>query len=111
MRIGCDLVNVTRFAASAQTGGSSFLEKIFTPSELADAPTMDRLAGWFAAKEAVAKAIGRIPTSWQAITIVHEQSGRPIVYVSPDYARVRADVSISHDGDYALACALVTVNQ
>ncbi len=107
MRIGCDLVHIERFIVSMHAGGPLFLEKIFTTSELAGSPNVSHLAGLFAAKEAIAKAVGRAPYSWHAIIIDHEPSGRPVVYLARDYSNAHAEVSISHDGQYACACALI----
>ena len=65
--IGCgiDVVELTRFRQALQRGGAAFLARIFTTREQAYArarrrTTMLHLAGRFAAKEAVIKAVSQI---------------------------------------------------
>lgn len=79
----------------------SMLKKFFDPSELTPA-TPEHLAGIIAAKEAFFKALGIIP-KFREVQIVHEKSGKPRLQVSPKYQNyISADVSISHDKDYAV---------
>jgi holo-[acyl-carrier protein] synthase len=93
-----------------------FLARVFTPQELEDARDSSlHLAGRFAAKEAVAKALGCGigPVSWQEIEIRRGQAGEPVL-VLYGKARQMADdlglttwsVSISHTKEYALAMAV-----
>lgn len=108
MTIGVDVVDVARFRAllARQPG---FAARFFTEEERAycagspDAPL--RLAGTFAAKEAVMKALGLTPApAWaRRIGIVRAGSGRPAAVVE---TQARVSVSISHDGPVAVAVAL-----
>src|SRR5204863_6659841 len=55
-RIGVDAVSVDRIALAVQRSGQGFLDKVYTPAELAYCAGNDeRLAGRWAAKEAVIK--------------------------------------------------------
>lgn len=107
IRIGCDLVYFPSFIASMQQGGDLFLQKIFTLHELAQAHSAQRLAGIFAIKEAVAKALGAVPPAWQHIEVSHVH-GRPRVSVlEPLQVEGVIDVSVAHDGEYVMAHAII----
>lgn len=92
-------------------------KRFFLPSELL-APELSRkdqkisipmehLAGVVAAKEAFFKAIGRVP-KFMDIEIAYEASGRPRLVVAPEWQTFKsADVSISHDNEYATAVVLL----
>ena len=74
--LGVDIVDVDRFQASlVRTPGLA--ERLFTPAERA-AGRAERLAARFAAKEAVAKALGAPPgLSWQDAEIETSEDGAP----------------------------------
>lgn len=100
-KIGVDLVDVSHFQLSIERGGERFLKKIFTESEL-DNSRVEHLAGLFAAKEAITKALSISPGSWQKICITKEKSGRPEVKIE-SFKGSKYDLSISHDGNFAMA--------
>jgi len=105
IRTGIDLARIDRFARLSEN--PRFLRRVFTTSELIDCRPA-HLAGTFAAKEAIIKAVG-IPLAWHALEIVRGPSGRPRVGLTPSdcLSTLQAiDVSISHDGDYAVAVAV-----
>lgn len=121
VKIGCDLVNIKKFKKSAQRGESKFLNKIFSPSELAGSPKMETLAGIFAAKEAVIKALAAEGEprhrrelkagDWHKIEIVKNKNGRPKAKLSESHMKIISnDISISHDGEYAVAIAVFLIN-
>lgn len=110
--IGTDLVKIDRIQRLLLRFGERFTRKIFTPMEIEycseRATPALHFAGRFAAKEAVAKAAYQSgwlnPISWQNIEIQSDEFGRPTVAVGINLSGV-CHVSISHDGDYALAFA------
>ena len=96
-----------------------FKRRAFTPSEIDARRGPDlavRLAGCFAAKEAVLKALGTgwsDGVAWTEVEIVHAPSGAPTVALSGCALEVAAErgvarwlLSLSHDGDYATATAI-----
>ncbi len=113
IKTGCDLVYIPKFKnAVTRNPENNFLARIFTPHELHHNLEINSLAGKFAAKEAVFKALGNLkPGAWHQIEIVNLSSGKPIIkLVDMHHIKiVSSDISISHDGDYALAtcCFLI----
>ncbi len=108
MNLGVDVVDVARFRTMLERS-PGIAARFFTDDERAycDAspdPQL-RLAGTFAAKEAVMKACGLTPApAWaRRIRITREASGRPAATVE---GRAPVSVSISHDGPVAVAVAL-----
>lgn len=103
---GCDLVFIPRFQDRIREGGIAFLERIFLPREYAG-QAVQRLAGIFAAKEAVTKAVRWPSGRWLEIAVEHESSGAPrVVLLSVPASELELSVSIAHEQDYALAFAI-----
>lgn len=104
IKTGCDLVNIARFRQAARRGGAAFLDRVFSPVELSGNVSTESLAGVFAAKEAVVKALGLPADSWHKIEIIKNKEGRPEIKMLERTGRiVSQDLSVSHDGDYVLA--------
>ena len=81
---GIDLAEVPRVRAAIERYGRRFVERIYTPAEIAyvdrKANRYERYAARFAAKEAGMKAIGtgwRHGVRWQDFEVVNLPSGRP----------------------------------
>lgn len=98
MTIGTDIVYIPRFAQRMRTEG--FLEKAFTLEEL-ESKEPEHLAGVLAAKEAYFKALGIIPPRFLDVEVSYLESGQPVIISDKNVS-----VSISHDGDYAVAVVL-----
>lgn len=108
--VGCDIVNIQRFKQSVRRGGVKFLARIFSDHELAGSPSVETLAGMFAAKEAALKALGLKLGEWHNIEVYREADGRPklrLLLLSSGPTDIA--VSISHDGEYALAVICGTI--
>jgi holo-[acyl-carrier protein] synthase len=81
---GVDLAEVPRIRASIERFGSRFVDRIFTPAEIAyverKANRYERYAARFAAKEAGMKAIGtgwKRGVTWQDFEVANLPSGKP----------------------------------
>ena len=109
--IGIDVADIARFEATLQrTPGMR--DRLFTPGERNLA--IQSLAARFAAKEALAKALGA-PSglSWQDAEVVTEPSGRPTLQITGTVA-ARAEqlgveklhLSLSHDAGIASAIVI-----
>jgi holo-[acyl-carrier protein] synthase len=108
VRIGTDLVHVPRLQAQVADLGAAFLDRVFTAAEQREcAGRMDRLAGRWAAKEAVIKAFGWRLADVDLRGIEVTGQGRPEI-VLHGRADTVLDVSLSHEGEYAIAVVLVS---
>lgn len=106
--IGVDVVQVSRFKQQLERT-PALRERLFTPAERG--LNLRSLAARFAAKEAVAKALGApVGMVWQHCQVDIDEAGAPHVNASGTVAEV-ADargvktwhLSMSHDGDLATA--------
>ena len=114
--VGVDIVEVGRIASAIDRWGSRFLEKIFTPTEIAycslKARAAESFAVRFAAKEAFAKAlkVGRV-SIWREVEVVRGESPRPSVLLHGLARQLvgarRVDLSLSHAATHAVAVVLV----
>lgn len=118
--LGTDIVEVSRIAEMMTEHGDHFLERVFTPAEIAHCqPRRDsapHYAGRWAAKEAVMKVLGTGFTSevsWTEIEVQVKPSGQPFILLHGSTQAV-ADrlgideilISISHTSNYATATAI-----
>lgn len=131
IHLGTDIVYIPRIQAALDRFGERFLARIYTGAEQQDCAVKNfdrlnpnqrlnqtsvaRLAGRWAAKEAVVKALG---TGWHGVRytdveIQRSSTGAPQVFLYGTAAELVASwgsclwqVSISHDGDYCTATAI-----
>jgi holo-[acyl-carrier protein] synthase len=110
--VGIDVVDISRFADSLRrTPGLA--ERLFTPAEATRPPAS--LAARFAAKEALAKALGAPgDLAWHDAEVVSESSGRPLLSLRGTVAARAAEVgavhvhlSLSHDAGIASAVVVL----
>ena len=109
--VGIDVVDVARFQASLERT-PSMLERLFTPAERG--LRIASLAARFAAKEALAKALGAPGTlHWQDAEVNTEPDGRPVLRVTGSVAERAVQLgvnswhlSMSHDGGIASAVVI-----
>ena len=104
LAIGVDIVQVSRIREAMQR--ESFASKILTPNELKLSRTPQFVAGRWAAKEAVAKAVGT-HLAWHDVEILANEDGKPIATVSGLSADCQVHVSISHEKDHAVGMAIL----
>lgn len=110
---GVDITEVNRLKKAVEKWGQSFLDRIFTKKELENAKTRGslylHLAGRFAAKEAVFKALGNMKLTLPEVQILNDKTGKPFCEVLNNKAGdFRIHVSISHVKNYAVANAIIT---
>ncbi|WP_265582358.1 holo-ACP synthase [Methanofollis aquaemaris] len=114
--IGTDVVSIPRFKEKSLEHDRHFLERVFTAKEIAYCFSREHpaphLAARFAGKEAVTKALSSIGydgIAMNEIEITNGPSGVPsVTLICRDAGMVTVLVSLSHDGDIAVACALAT---
>jgi holo-[acyl-carrier protein] synthase len=114
---GVDLAEVPRIRASIERFGDRFVERIFTPAEIAyvtrKANRYERYAARFAAKEAGMKAIGtgwKRGVTWQDFEVANLPSGKPTLLLHGVAAAIAArlgvrniSLSITHTAELGMA--------
>lgn len=118
--LGIDLVEIARFEGSINRHGTSFVQRVFTPGEITYCSAMKQpgafYAARFAAKEAVAKALGTgigEACGWLDIEVRRKASGEPFVVLhgAGEATAQRLGIStillsLSHTEHYAVAQAI-----
>ncbi len=110
---GVDLIEIQRIRDSVERHGERFTQRVFTENEMElCGESVASLAGRFAAKEAVAKALGTGigDVRWQEIEILRDDVRAPVLYLHGE-AQKLADsldlhswsVSLSHTETHAIA--------
>jgi holo-[acyl-carrier protein] synthase len=117
---GIDLVDRPRIKQMLDRHGQRFLDRVFTANEQhyanANRDTVEKLAGRFAAKEAVLKLIGtgwRGKIAWTDIEVTNNPSGQPQVSLTGQVKTIathlgitQISVSITHTANFAIASAI-----
>ena len=116
MEIGVDIVDLDRIETLYTRYGRKFLQRFLTEAEIAlclqKPQVVASIAGRFAAKEAVVKALGTGfsgAVHWKSCEILNDERGAP--YVRPTDVQClqgRAiKISIAHDRHSAVAMAMI----
>ena len=99
LKTGVDLVEIKRITQLKAEIRQRFIERVFTPEEIAELGDTDqRLSAGFAAKEAVSKALGCGigPVGWQEIVVHHLPSGEPTLLLYGNAARLASEAGLTH---------------
>jgi holo-[acyl-carrier protein] synthase len=119
--IGTDIVALARIASLHERYGERFAQRILSQPEMAEllvhAQPARLLMKRFAAKEALAKAVGsglRHPVSMAQMTVTHDEQGKPGFKFAPELAAhfeqmgvTRHHLSISDERDVAVAFVIL----
>ena len=116
--VGVDIVEIERIRELARSEGPRFLERVFTPGEIAYCTAKHdaalHFAARFAAKEAVSKALATGWSGvfrWKDVEVSNDDSGRPRVVLHGRLQELLPAasvlVSISHSASHAVAMALI----
>ena len=115
--LGTDLIEIARIKNSLERFGEQFLERIFTPGEIAYCQARKRFAesyaARFAAKEAGAKALGTgisQGVGWKDFEVRRERGQRPELHLSGRAAEIaaglgvkRVSLSLTHSREMSMA--------
>jgi holo-[acyl-carrier protein] synthase len=119
--IGTDLIEIERLEKSVERFGDRFLEKVFTPAEIAYCRAKrscgESFAARFAAKEAGAKALGTgisRGVGWKEIEVRRSPGERPTLHWSGRAAErakalgvARTALTLTHSRSMAMAVVVV----
>lgn len=122
---GIDLVDFTRIEQMLERHGQAFLERVFTPAERSYAESnkngAEKLAGRFAAKEAILKLVGtgwRGKIAWTDIEVLNNSAGQPEVTITGQVREIAAkmgiehiSLSITHTANFAIASAVAVAQK
>ncbi|CBZ05299.1 TPA: holo-ACP synthase [Clostridium botulinum] len=120
--IGTDITEIRRIE-KAITRNKNFINKLFTKNEMdlweKKNFKLEFIAGRFAAKEAISKALGTgiRDFNFKDIEIINNELGKPQVILKPKVEDIirkisqsyKIHLSISHEKEYAIAYALLEV--
>ena len=114
LMIGIDIIKIERMAKLMEKYPKKSLQKFLTPSEIALVSSPKTAAGFWAAKEAASKALGvgiSAECGFMDIILSKTPRGAPQITFSQRVKKyfklADASVSITHDGDYAIAVVTV----
>jgi len=116
LRTGVDLIEISRVSEVITRHGKHYLERIYTDAELEQCGrNAESLAGRFAAKEAVTKALGTGigEVAWKEIEILGDERNAPVIrlygiaqQIAQKLGLTNWSVSISHSQSHAVAVAV-----
>ena len=115
MKIGTDIVQISRIETSLEKFGDKFIARFLSPEERIHLPSKpESLAGYWAAKEAIAKALGcgiGSELSFHDIVISKNAKGAPHFSLRAEawmrFPIRSQSLSISHDGGFAIAVVAI----
>jgi len=128
IKVGTDIIEVSRIQESIENIGENFINKIFTQEEINYCKNTKKLmyqhyAARFAAKEAAFKAISTLledkySISWKNAQILNDDNGKPhleFIALTKEVERmlkriISIDVSISHLKEYAIATVTILID-
>ncbi len=112
--IGIDLIKTSRMHRLIERFGDKGLQKFLSSSEIDLVKNYKTAAGFWAVKEATSKALGvgiGNECSFKDIEISKSIKGAPLIQLSQkiikNYNIINTSVSITHDGEYAIAVVAI----
>jgi len=116
MKIGTDIIQIDRVRRMVEKYGVKFQERFLNDSEIDASRKIESVAGLWAAKEAIAKALGcgiGAELSFHDIILYKDPKGAPHFRLSPQaqarYLIKNSSLSISHDGGFAISIVAIEV--
>ncbi len=114
MKIGTDIIQINRIEKSLEKFGDKFKIKFLNSEEIVLAKKVESIAGFWAAKEAIAKALGcgiGAELSFHDILLNKNPKGAPSFILSEEAQKKHqikdASLSISHDAGFAIAVVII----
>jgi holo-[acyl-carrier protein] synthase len=114
MKIGTDIIQISRIESSLTQFGDRFKHRFLLQEEIDLVKKPASIAGFWAAKEAISKALGcgiGSELSFHDIIITKNLRGAPSFLLTAEAQKRHkiksSSLSISHDGDFAIAVAVI----
>ena len=114
MKVGTDIIQIRRIEKLVKRYGIKFKQRFLSPKEIAVARKTETIAGFWAAKEAISKALGcgiGAQLSFHDIVIAKDHKGAPYFKLTKEAQKVHkikeSSLSISHDGGFAIAVVII----
>ncbi len=114
MKIGTDIIVINRIEKSINKFGKKFLDRFLSDEEQKTAKRTESVAGYWAAKEAISKALGcgiGAELCFHDIQIYKDKKGAPHFKLTPQAQTLHniseTSLSIAHDGGFAIAIAII----
>ncbi len=115
LRTGVDLIEIDRIAEVIHRHGARYLDRVYTEAELEQSRNdPETLAGRFAAKEAVSKALSTGWAGefrWKDVEVMNDPSGQPHIAFSGKLGVTLTGasvfVSLSHSDSHVVAMVLI----
>jgi holo-[acyl-carrier protein] synthase len=114
MKIGTDITVVSRIGKSIDRFGDKFLDRFLNQDEKRIAKRVETIAGFWAGKEAVSKALGcgiGRELSFHDIIIYKDDKNAPHFKLKPKaqdiHKIIDSSLSIAHDGGFAIAVVVL----
>ncbi len=119
--LGTDMIEIARIERSLARFGDAFLNRVYTPAEIAycrakNKTSAESFAARFAAKEAAAKALGTgisRGVTWRELEVLRPPGQRPTLHLSGRAALLaarlgikRLSLSLSHSRELAIAIVI-----
>lgn len=114
MKIGTDITLISRIASSLDKFGDKFLNRFLNEEEKKLSSKVESIAGYWASKEAIAKALGcgiGSELGFHDIIIYKDAKKAPHFKLSDKAQKIHhiksSSLSIAHDGGFAIAVVIV----
>jgi holo-[acyl-carrier protein] synthase len=113
IKVGTDIIDIARVDESLLKFGDKFLNRFLNDSEINIAKKNETIAGFWAAKEAISKALGcgiGKELGFKDIEIKKNNKNMPYFELSgSNFDIIDSSLSISHDGGFATAVVVIVV--
>ncbi len=114
MNIGTDIIQISRIETSLDKFGDKFKMKFLNSDEIMLAKKVESIAGFWAAKEAISKALGcgiGSQLAFHDIILSKNDRGAPAFRLTNEAQKIHniktSSLSISHDGGFAIAIVVI----
>jgi len=113
IKVGTDIIDINRVKKSIDKFQDKFLERFLSKEEIEIAKKVETVAGFWASKEAISKALGcgiGKELSFLDIEIKKNSNNAPYFeFKSKKWDIIDSSLSISHDGNFAIAVVVIVL--